>query len=513
MKYFFVFLSIFIVLIKIPLLSMYSCNYTCTTNPLAEIYPNQNMCVLLNSIPQALQGLPYAMYPNCDIYNTNRFGFNKRFNFFPTAIIVPTNETELIYTFTTLVENNLPFSVRSGGHCYGPGSLSNGYIIDLRNFNTIVPDTINNQVYLGAACHLGDVITALGNIDYAIPTGTCPSVCVGGLALGGGIGYLARQYGLTTDSIASIRLLTAQGTIIDVNSTNYPDLFWALCGAGANAYGIVIGFTFNMYSIPAVSLVSLRWDWDPVLAPQIFNTWQAWLQMLPDSISTECVFSYRTGTSRVSITALKVGAEPFTEWQSAFNQFNPIVEKNYQGTYLGAASQISSTPTAPFAKVKSKFLFEPLPAAGLQIMTNFFSQLQENPCNIRVNFIFGSALGGAISQPNPNSSYFPRNAFAYCFQFAYWFQENQATQTMNLLRQIYMDLEPYFSPYNYSNLVDYELGASYLDAYYGSNVARLIQVKNMYDPTNIFTWKQGIPLTYVPQSNLNQAIQQKYCTR
>ncbi len=519
-KYFFlaalnkiVVLSALIAFMKIPVLGMYSCTYTCTTNPLAEIYPNQNMCVLLDMIPPALKGLSYAMYPNCDIYNTNRFGFNKRFNFFPEAIIVPTTENELIYTFTTLVANDLPFSVRSGGHCYGPGSLSNNYIIDLRNFNSIITNTQTSQVYLGAGCKLGNVITALGNINYAIPTGTCPSVGVTGLSLGGGIGYLARQYGLTCDSIVNIRLLTAQGDIIVVDAQSDPDLFWALCGAGANSFGIVLGFTFNMYYIPEVSLVSLRWDWDPALAAQIFNAWQAWIATLPESITSECALTYRNGNSRITINALKVGSEPLTEWQSVFSQFNPMVEINYQGNYLNAANKISSTPTPPFSKVKTKFLFEPLPQAGLQVLTNFFSQLQQNPCNIRVNFIFGAALGGAISQPNPNSSYFPRNAFAYLFEFAYWFYENQSVQTINLLRQIYLDLEPYTSPYSYSNLVDYELGASYLNAYYGSNVNRLIQVKNIYDPTNIFTWKQGIPLTYIPQSNLNQVIQQKYCPR
>ena len=506
-----IFLTIFTILIKAPLFGMYSCTYTCTTYPLAEIYPNQNMCVLLQSIPPALQNLSYVMYPNCDIYNTNRFGFNKRFNYFPAAIIVPATEAELISTLATLTQNNLQFSVRSGGHCYGPGSLSNGYIVDLRNFNSIVPDIGSNQVFIGVGAHLGDVITALGNINYGIPTGTCPSVCVGGLALGGGIGYLARQYGLTCDSIVNIRLLNAQGEIITVDANNYPDLFWALCGAGANSFGIVLGFTFNMYYIPEVSLVSLRWDWNPSQATQIFNAWQTWITTLPETISSECSFTYRTGTSRVTINALKIGSEPLTEWQSVFGQFNPNVTINYQGNYLNAAVQISSTPTPPFSKVKTKFLFKPLPQAGLAKLTQFFSQLQENPCNFRINFIFGSALGGAISQPNPNSSYFPRNAFAYFFQFAYWYYENQAVQCINLLRQIYTDLEPYTSPYNYSNLVDYELGASYLNAYYGTNVSRLIQVKNIYDPNNIFTWKQGIPLTYVPQSDVNQAIQTKYC--
>ncbi len=164
------------------------------------------MCVLLDSIPPALQNLPYVMYPCSDIYNTNRFGFNKRFNYFPVAIIVPTTEDELVYAFQALRENHLPFSVRSGGHCFGPGSLSNGYILDLRNFNAIIPDTNTNTAYIGVGCHLGDVITALGDIDYAIPTGTCPAVCTGGLALGGGTGYLARTYGLTCDSIESIRI-------------------------------------------------------------------------------------------------------------------------------------------------------------------------------------------------------------------------------------------------------------------------------------------------------------------
>ncbi len=483
-------------LIQMPALGDYTCTYTCTTNPLEEIYPNQNMCVLLNSIPPALQNLSYVMYPCSDIYNTNRFSFNKRFNYFPVAIIVPTTEDELVYAFNALTENNLPFAVRSGGHCYGPGSLSNGYIIDLRNFNDIIPDTTNNTVYLGSGNHLGDVITALGNINYAIPTGTCPSVGVCGLTLGGGIGYLARPFGLTCDSVMSIRILVADGTIMDIDPCSSPDLFWALCGAGANSFGIVLGFTFKMYYVPTVSLVTLQWSWDPKQAKEIFNTWQEWITTLPKSITSECTFSYRTGTSRVSVNALKVGSAPLTEWECAFSRFNPMVVNNYQGNYLEAATKISSTPTPPFSKVRTKFLFKPLAKKGLKVLTRFFSQLQNDAPHIRANYIFGSALKGAISKHNPNSSYFPRKAFAWFFQFAYWFHEDQTTPTISLINQIYRDLEPYTSPYSYANLVDYELGKNYLHDYYGKNVNRLIKIKRAYDPTNIFTWKQGIPLTY-----------------
>lgn len=483
-------------LVQTTALGEYVCTYTCTTNPLEETYPNQNMCVLLASIPSALRDLSYTMYPCSDIYNTNRFGFNKRFNYFPVAIIVPTTEEELVYAFQALTENHLPFSVRSGGHCYGPGSLSNGYIIDLRNFSSIVPDIDNGTVYLGAGCHLGDVITALGNLNYAIPTGTCPSVGLCGLTLGGGIGYLARAYGLTCDSVMSIRILTADGTIMDIDPCSYPDLFWALCGAGANSFGIVLGFTFRMYYIPTVSLVSLQWSWDPKQATEIFNTWQEWITTLPQSITSECTFSYRTGTSRVTINALKVGSEPLTEWQCAFSRFNPMVTNNFQSSYIEAASKVSSTPTPPFSKVKTKFLFKPLSKKGLKVVTKFYSQLQADALDIRVNLIFGSALNGAISRHNPNSSYFPRKAFAWMFEFAYWFHEDQTNPTISLINQLYHGLEPYTSPYSYANLIDYELGKGYLHDYYGKNVNRLIRTKRTYDPTNIFTWKQGIPLVY-----------------
>jgi FAD binding domain/Berberine and berberine like len=486
----------------------YSCTYTCNTDPLQQIYPNQNMCLLLSQIPLALQGLDYVMYPNCDIYNTNRFGYNKRFNVFPNAIIVPQTQEEVQFVLQVLIENNLQFSVRSGGHCYGPGSLSNGYVIDLRNFNTITPDIGSSTVTVGAGCHLGDVIEALGAINYAIPTGTCPSVGVTGLALGGGIGLLARQYGLTSDSIVSITLVTADGNIIEVTQEAYPDLFWALGGAGANAYGIVLGFTFTMYYIPQVSLLQLVWNWDPDQVAQIASAWQEWFPVQSDAITSEIVFVYNNGQLQLKLNALKVGSDPFTEWESTFEPFNPTVNL-YQGTYLGAADLFASNYTQPFSKVKSKFTFSPLSQAGIGVIINFMTQLQYLNCPYLLFVEIGGG-GGAIEQGD--SAYYPRDAFEWIFEFIYWQYEFQSLGALNLIRNIYAILAPYTSEYSYANLVDYDLGASYLDAYYGTNVDRLIQIKNTYDPSNVFTWQQGIPLVYVPESQLTQSIQGKYCT-
>ena len=95
--------------------------YTCTTDPLMQFYPNQNMCALLNTIPPALQNLSYAIYPNCDAYNTNRFDYNKRFNEFPTAIITPQTQSDLQYVFQAITHNNLPFAVRWAAIAMGQG--------------------------------------------------------------------------------------------------------------------------------------------------------------------------------------------------------------------------------------------------------------------------------------------------------------------------------------------------------------------------------------------------------
>lgn len=505
---FFCKIIVFIFGLVIQIYSQEGC-IPCSTNPLEQIYPNQNQCVLLAETPVELRNLSYGIYPNCDPYNTNRFNYNKRFNVFPHVIFTPETNEQVVFLLQTLKKYNLPFAVRSGGHCYGPGSLSDGYIIDLRNFNKIIPDIANQTVFIGSGNRLGQVIQTLGNINFAIPTGSCSSVGVAGLALGGGIGLLARQFGLTSDAIIEMTVVLADGSIVLLNKNNYPDLFWALSGAGANSYGIVLGFTFKMQFVPEVSLVTLKWFIDSADVPAIFNSWQKWVTTLPTSISSEFNFRYQDGRSFIILQSLKVGAEPFTEWQPAFAKFNPNIVFNYHGNYLGAATRFASVYTFPFSKVRSKFIFKPLSRPGLQVIIDHFTQLQQTACEYIVIFEIGASIGGAISKGD--SAYFPRKAFAWIFEFIYWNRENQTVGALNSANQVYRALAPFTSEFSYANLIDFELGPTYLHAYYGDHVERLIKIKNEFDPENIFNWRQGIPLKFVPQSNLNYRLDQKYC--
>ena len=470
-----------------------------------KIYPVQNALKMMDCIPPELKNLAYAIYPTSPEYNTARLNFNKRFNYFPKAIIVPTTPQEIQYVVGILKNNSLSFSLRSGGHCFEPGSLSSDYVIDLSKFNSIIPDVQNQQVYIGAGCVLGNVIETLGQIDYAIPTGTCPTVGVTGLTLGGGIGLLDRAYGLTCDSVISITVLTADANIIEVNATNEPDLFWALLGGGNGSYGIVLGLTFQMHYIPQVTFYELLWEWDPKLVSPIMHAWQSWVASLPENISSVlgirhpndiCAIPQQSPPIVIRVFGLKVGSETFTEWETAFGDLNPKVTI-IKTRYIDSAKYWASEPKLHFNKAKSRILMTPLSQDDIRQVNNFFKSLDVYNPDYLLHSNF-EAFGGKI--PDNQTAFFPRNAFGWWFQAYYWDFQEQTDEVLALSRKFYSSILPDVSPYCYANIVDYDLGNTYLKLYYGNNVDRLINIKNKYDPTNFFHWKQSIP-TVNPYGN------------
>ncbi len=460
---------------------------------LNQAFPNLDAC-----IPPELQNLPYAIYPTSPDYNTARLNYNKRFVYFPKAIFAPTTPQEAQYVLSILTQYHLSFAVRSGGHCFEPGSLSSDYIIDLQNFNAIIPNVDKQEVYIGAGCVLGTVIDTLGQLDYAIPTGTCPTVGVTGLTLGGGIGLLARTFGLTCDSVKSITLLTADAEIIEVNASSYPDLFWALLGGGNGSYGIALGFTFQMYYIPQVTFYELIWEWDPQLISPIMHAWQSWVKNLPDNLSSVlgirhpnhmCAQPSETPPLVIRVFGLKVGAEPFTEWECAFKELRPWV-RTFSGRFVDISKYWALEPALPFNKAKSRILRKPVTENVMKEVTRFFTRLERRNPNYLVYFNF-EAFGGVI--PQFHTSFFPRHAFGWWFQAYYWGQQKQSPEVLALSRRFYAKIPREVSKDCYANIVDYDLGKDYLKLYYGNHVKRLIKIKDKYDPLNIFHWRQSIP--------------------
>ena len=144
-----------------------------------------------------------------------------------------------------------------------------------------------------------------------------------------------------------------------------------------------------------------------------------------------------------------------------------------------------------FNKAKSSILMKPLSKNIIKKTVRFFDELERSGTDALVYFNF-EAFGGKISKNH--TSFFPREAFGWWFQAYYWALQKQSSKMLALSRNFYDKVPAKHFKYCYANIIDYDLGKRYLKAYWGDHVDRLIRVKNKYDPTNFFHWKQSIPI-------------------
>jgi FAD/FMN-containing dehydrogenase len=165
----------------------------------------------------------------------------------------------------------IEIAARSGGHSLAGFSSTAGIVIDVSPMAGVV--LADGLAVVGAGARLGVFALRLFEDGLAIPTGTCPSVGIAGLTLGGGIGILGRAYGLTLDRLVGAQVVLGDGSVVDCNDADHPDLFWALRGAGAGNFGVVTSFTFDpLVAPPTLSNFHLRWSYPDAAA--VVAAWQ-----------------------------------------------------------------------------------------------------------------------------------------------------------------------------------------------------------------------------------------------
>jgi hypothetical protein len=142
--------------------------------------------------------------------------------------------------------------VRGGGHSFAGHSLSDGGIVlDLRQLHSLEIDRERHTAWAGGGLTAGAYSKAAGELGLATGFGDTGSVGIGGLTLGGGVGYLVRKHGLTIDQLLAAEVMTADGQLLQVNENQHPDLFWAIRGGGGN-FGVVTRFQFQLHEVPSV---------------------------------------------------------------------------------------------------------------------------------------------------------------------------------------------------------------------------------------------------------------------
>ncbi|QBD76673.1 FAD-binding oxidoreductase [Ktedonosporobacter rubrisoli] len=468
-----------------------------------------------SELAKSLQG--ELILPDNPRYTTAHQLFDPRFDNIKPAAIAYCASPEDVQTSLAFARHvKIPLVPRSGGHSYAGYSTSTGLVLDVKRMNEIKVDTAARTATIGAGARLIDVYATLARSGLALPSGSCPTVGIAGLAQGGGIGFLGRKFGLTCDNMLAAQIVLADGRLLTCDAKHYPDLFWALRGGGGGNFGVVTSFTFQVHQVPStLSLFTLGWPWK--LAPTVVDAWQSWAPQAPDELVSNCQLA-TTGESNedphVRLIGLYIGdkASLNTLLEQVTTRIGsaPTVNKVWSAGLLDAMLYEADCKSLdecylpdqhPGGKVerlaysaKSDFFNNRLSSAGIEAMLKTIEQSQQAPTI--GGGIALDAYGGALNRVPADATAFVHRKALFCIQYtANWNTGDPASvveANLSWLANSWQQMRPYASGEAYQNYIDPKL-PDWQHAYYGSNLPRLQHIKALYDPTNFFHFAQSIP--------------------
>ena len=415
----------------------------------------------------------------------------------------------------------MPVAARSGGHSYAGWSSTTGLIVDVTRMASFRAG--GGTVQVGTGIRLIDCYSQLAARGLAVPGGSCPTVGIAGLTLGGGVGVVGRALGLTCDNLQAVQTVTADGRVRDCDSQHDPDLFWASRGGGGGNFGVATSMTFGTHQLSSLSLFFLSWPWSQ--ADRVLAGWQSWAPHQADELWSNLHLSAAPGTQdplSVQVGGTFLGSQG--EAAAALEKLYAAVGSEPSGTpfessYLAAmlaeagcadlavpechlpwqapAGQLARQPEL----AKSDFFTRPLPAAAIG---RLLSGVQQFPgIGAAAGASGGIALdacGGAISRvPPADTAFVHRDALFLAQYTTTWAAGPRGGEGASggpgrqreWQRGLHAAMRPYASGQAYQNYIDPEL-ADWRQAYYGANYQRLARVKAAYDPDRLFRFPQGI---------------------
>jgi FAD/FMN-containing dehydrogenase len=185
-------------------------------------------------------------------YDQARKVFYGKWDRRPAAVVRPTSAAEVAQVVTLAAESGSELAVRSGGHSLAGHSVSDGGIVlDLAELTALDIDLEGRTAWAQSGLTAGAYSAQVGEHGLATGFGDTGSVGIGGITLGGGVGFLVRKHGLTIDSLLAAELVTADSQILEVDDEHHPDLFWAIRGGGGN-FGVATRFRFRLHELPSI---------------------------------------------------------------------------------------------------------------------------------------------------------------------------------------------------------------------------------------------------------------------
>lgn len=421
-------------------------------------------------------------------YEQARQEYNRDINAYPVAIVYCYNSQDVANAILWSQKHHVKLRIRSGRHNYDGFSTGNGkLVIDTTFMDRIEIDTNDEVVKVQAGTRLRRLYDILYEHGCTFPGGTCPTVAISGLTLGGGIGLSTRYLGLTCDSLIEAEMVNAKGEILIANQECNPDLFWALRGAGGGNFGVVTSFTFTLKKkVDKITLIQLKWDNNQPARLQFLHEWQAWLEDLDPRMSA---FGrvYKQG---VYFFAFFYGLP-----DEAANILEPILNipgltlKNIEYVdFIKAIDTIGAMyPKSEKFVDTGRFVYRHLHENELKKIIKILDGAPSDTNSL----IKVYSLGGVVSTVDPNDTAFYYRTAKYIMAISSSWEENDAALINKAWVAKGFKYIKWLTCGSYINF-PYRKLKDYLMAYYGRHVKVLQSIKAKYDPRNIFSFPQSI---------------------
>jgi FAD/FMN-containing dehydrogenase len=419
-------------------------------------------------------------------YDAARKVNNGMIDRYPALIVRAANVADVITAVNFARDQGLLLAIRGGGH-NGPGlgTCDDGLVLDLGAMKGLRVDPAARTARVEGGATLGDVHHATHAFGLATPSGIVSTTGVGGITLGGGLGYLTRGYGLAIDNLLEVDMVLADGSFVTANADQHPDLFWAVRGGGGN-FGVVTSFLFRLHPVATVYGGPMLWEMDQAeavlrwyreflpAAPDALSGFFAFLRVppaapFPEDLQDRSVCVFAPIRARFGPPALDwVGPIPHPALQSMFDAlYPPGLQWYWKADFVNEIPDAAIERHVEYGSMlptwQSTMHLYPIDGTASRVAKD------ATPWDYR-DAKWASVIAGISSDPADN----PR--------------------TIAWARDYWAALHPYSAGGAYVNMMmdAGDEGADRVRASYRDSYDRLAAVKAKYDPTNLFRVNQNI---------------------
>ena len=451
--------------------------------------------------------------PQNDTFGSLSRGERLRVDTKPLAVLMIQNIEHVSKAVECAYSLGIKPVVRSGGHSYESfSSVTGSMIIDISHCDDVKTTDNDTVAIIEAGARLGNIYSRLWNnhSQVTINAGSCPTVGIGGLTLGGGYGYTSRKYGLAADTVISMNVVLYNGTKLQVNATSNSDLFWAMRGGGGGNFGIVTHFSFQTFKMPQVSMQLIQYN-DSSQFAHFLTKFQTHFPSAPRELTAHFTIGNTYLSMMVHYLGSMVDLDALMNQYGMYDTTNINVNRNANCSGLGARTfinwdlgcnnlgmldvpQIISKDKKEYSKTKSDYSTQVFSMETNQMIVDTFGNVPAG----KKGWMEFEAYGGIFDDHDSSFTPYPhRKGTLFSMQYSINLDpgESESSPSYEWLRGLEQKLKPFVNGRHYQNYPDLDHGNNFGVGYYGEeNFRRLQTIKKIYDPNNVFQNPQSIPL-------------------